>query len=274
MTDDLMPEGPAERYLDALFDRLAGTGNAGRRSLAEAEDHLRTASAAAVASGLDRAEAEQGAVRRFGSPTSIGAQLQLTHRGLGALLRPLIAGAYMIGAVALLALGVSGVLSEFSGRAFGADFVAGDTSGVTYTPARCADYFEYFPNAGSCNEAAALHHWGEIVEERVAAGVLGLLALGFGLAVRRGLGRRWTLWRPPTVWVALVATALAGAGAFGLLGMSVPPVLLGQRDGTGVKLADGIMAAIVAVGAAALGLRARQRSLHPQLSQVDSVNRV
>ena len=29
-----------DRYLDALFDRLAGTGAAGRRALAEAEDHL------------------------------------------------------------------------------------------------------------------------------------------------------------------------------------------------------------------------------------------
>ena len=45
MTEELLPDGPAERYLDALFDRLTGTGNAGRRSMAEAEDHLRTAAA-------------------------------------------------------------------------------------------------------------------------------------------------------------------------------------------------------------------------------------
>jgi hypothetical protein len=270
VSDDLLPDGPAERYLDALFDRLAGTGAAGRRSLAEAEDHLRTAGAAGVTAGLDRVEAEQQAIDRFGPPTAIATQLQLTHRGFGALVRPLIAGAYMIGVLALLALGVSGLLSELSGRTFGAQFVAGDANGVTYTPARCADYFEYFPNAGSCNAAAALHHWGEVVEGRVAAGVLGLLALGFGLALRRGLGQRWGLWRPPTAWLALVTTALAGTAAAGLLLLRLPQLLLGQRDGVGANLADGIMAAIVALGAAALGLRARQRSLQSQLSRVDS----
>ena len=48
MTDELLTDGPVERYLDALFDRLAGTGQAGRRSLVEAEDHLRAAAAAAL----------------------------------------------------------------------------------------------------------------------------------------------------------------------------------------------------------------------------------
>jgi hypothetical protein len=268
MTDELLPGGPVERYLDELFDRLAGTGQAGRRSLVEAEDHLRSATAAGLAGGLDHERAERQAVQRFGQPGSIAAQLQLTHRGLGALIRPLIAGGFAIGVVGLLALGVSGLISEAFGRAFGAAFVAGDTSGVTYTPARCADYFEYFPNATSCNAAAALHHWGEVVEYRVAAGVLGLLALGFGLVVRRVLAGRWTLWRPPVASMALVITALAGAGAAGLLGKSVPPILLGTSDGTGVFLADGLVAAVVALGAAAWGLWRRRRM--PTPSQVDS----
>jgi hypothetical protein len=269
VTDELVPDGPVERYLDALFDHLAGTGRAGRRSLVEAEDHLRTAAGAAVARGLDREKAEREAVQRFGQPGSIAAQLQLTHRGLGALIRPLIAGAFTIGVVGLLALGVSGLISEAFGHMFGAAFVAGDASGVTYTPDRCADYFEYFPHAASCHAAAALHHWGEVVEYRVAVGVLGLLALGFGLIVRRALAGRWALWRPPATSIALVITALAGAGAVGLLGMSVPPLVLGARDGTGVNLADGSVAAIVALGAAAWGLRRRWR--HPAPSQVDSL---
>jgi hypothetical protein len=268
MTGELLPDGPVERYLDALFDRLAGTGQAGRRSLVEAEDHLRAAAAAGVASGLDRDRAEREAVQRFGQPGPIAAQLQLTHRGLGALIRPFIAGAFTVGVVGLLALGVSGLISEAFGRIFGAAFVAGDASGVTYTPARCADYFEYFPTAASCNAAAALHHWGEVVQYRVAVGVLGLLALGFGLIVRRTLAGRWRLWRPPATIVALVITALAGAGAVGLLGMSVPGILFGARDGTGVELADGSVAALVALGAAAWGLR--RRWCQPAPSQVDS----
>jgi hypothetical protein len=269
MTDELLADGPAERYLDALFDRLAGTGNAGRRSMAEAEDHLRAATAAAVTSGLDREEAERQAVERFGAAGSIATQLQITHRGIGALIRPLLAGAYTIGVVGALALGVSGVLSEISGRVFGAAFVSGDINGNTYTPARCADYFEYFPNAGSCNAAAALHHWGEVVEYRVAVGVLGLLGLLFGLAVRRRLAGRWALWRPSAVSVALVITALAGAGAVGLGGMSLMQLIAGQHVGVGANLADGTVAGVVALIAAILGLRARQRSLTRQPSTVD-----
>jgi hypothetical protein len=58
------------------------------------------------------------------------------------------------------------------------------------TPQRCAEFLEYFPNAGGCEQAAALHHWGEVVEYRVAVGVLGLLVLGAFLLWRRRPDRR------------------------------------------------------------------------------------
>ena len=82
MSEELLPDGPVEQYLDRLFDRLTGTGHAGRRSLVEAEDHLRSATATGVATGLDRVAAERAAVERFGTAGSIGAALQLTHRGV------------------------------------------------------------------------------------------------------------------------------------------------------------------------------------------------
>jgi hypothetical protein len=69
-----------ERYLDELFDRLAGTGAAGRRLLAETEEHLRDSAAAGVAGGLDEARAKAEAVRRFGRPGVIASQLRRAHR--------------------------------------------------------------------------------------------------------------------------------------------------------------------------------------------------
>jgi hypothetical protein len=267
MTEDLLPDGPVEGFLDELFDRLAGTGRAGRRSLVEAEDHLRAATADAKATGLPQREAELQAVDRFGRAGSIAAALQRTHRGFGALIRPLLVGGFIIGVVGLLALGVSGLLAEVLGRAFGAEFVAGDAPGVTYTPQRCADFKEYFPNAATCNAAAALHHWGEVVEYRVALGVLGLLALGLGLAVRRGLAGRWAMWRPPPASTALVTTALAGAVAAGLLGPTLLGIVFGVRDGAGANLADGTVAGLVALAAAAFGLRSRRPII--EVSQVD-----
>ncbi|MGH8884353.1 MAG: hypothetical protein ACRDYX_04115 [Egibacteraceae bacterium] len=65
-----------ERCLDGLFDQLAGTGGAGRRALAEAEDHLRTAVTDGLARGLARERAEQEAVARFGRPAWIAGALR------------------------------------------------------------------------------------------------------------------------------------------------------------------------------------------------------
>jgi hypothetical protein len=65
-----------ERDLDELFDRLAGQGAAGRRALAEAEDHLRAAAADAVAGGLPADQAEHEAVTRFGSPAMVARKLR------------------------------------------------------------------------------------------------------------------------------------------------------------------------------------------------------
>ena len=71
--------GAVDRYLDDLFDALAGTGGAGRRALAEAEDHLRAATADRVAHGMPNEEAERDAVARFGAPAQIARQLRRAH---------------------------------------------------------------------------------------------------------------------------------------------------------------------------------------------------
>jgi len=85
-----------ERYLDELFDRLAGQGAAGRRALAEAEDHLRAAAADAVASGLPADQAEHDAVTRFGSPAMVARRMRSAH-GAGRLNRALSAGLLLAG---------------------------------------------------------------------------------------------------------------------------------------------------------------------------------
>jgi hypothetical protein len=69
-----------DRYLDDMFDRLAGTGAAGRRALAEAEDHLRTAAEHAMACGTSEGQAERDAVRRFGRPATIARRLRSACR--------------------------------------------------------------------------------------------------------------------------------------------------------------------------------------------------
>jgi hypothetical protein len=252
---EIRVDGPVDRYLDTLFDKLSGTGGAGRRALAEAEDHLR---AAVAASPLPGDEAENAAVQQFGASDRIARELRVTHQGLAAVLRPMFSGAWLLGAIGLLAMGVSGLLAEVFGRVGSAAFVAGDAAGVTYTPDRCADYFEYFPNAKSCGEAAALHHWGEVVDGRVAAGVLGLLTLLAYVVARRTL-MRGAAWQPSWRGVTVVALAMFGAVAVVFLGIGVMENAFGLTDGTGVELADGSVALLAAVLVGVYGIRRMRR---------------
>lgn len=244
--------------LDELFDRLAGTGAAGRRALAEAEDHLHAAAAHARDGGLDAAAAERDAVQRFGPPAVVAAGIRRAHLDRGAIARAAFVGTWFVGAVSLVAIGASGLVAELFGRLYGAGFVAGDGPGVTYTPERCADYFEYVPNAGSCAAAAAEHHFGEVVFSRVAVGVLGLLALGlYALARRTGLrGPQWSL---PTPYVATVLLALFGLATVALGGLGALQVSTAASGGSGADLAAGLVAAVVVLVVAGWSLRRLRR---------------
>lgn len=65
-----------ERYLDELFDQLAGAGAAGRRALMEAEYHLRATAADAMTRGLTEDQAEHEAVSQFGPPALVARKLR------------------------------------------------------------------------------------------------------------------------------------------------------------------------------------------------------
>jgi len=139
-------------------------------------------------------------------------------------------------------------VAELLGRLFGAGFVAGDLPGVTYTAQRCAEYLEYFPDAGSCAQAAALHHWGEVVEYRVAVGVLGLLVLGGFLLWRRRPDQQDPRYLGvlPDGFSATVATSLYGVAAAALALLSLDWFLVADGDGTGQWLSAAIVAAAMA----------------------------
>jgi len=99
-----------ERYLDELFDRLAGHGAAGRRALTEVEDHLRTAATDAVASGLAVDQAEHAAVTRFGSPAMVARQMRsadgATRRNRAS------SAAWLLAGLALVGLGTAYLVSS------------------------------------------------------------------------------------------------------------------------------------------------------------------
>jgi hypothetical protein len=146
--------------------------------------------------------------------------------------------------VGLLAIALGGGVAAIFGSGFGRTFVAGDPPGTSYTAARCADFFEYSPGATSCEQAATWHHFSEVVWYRLFAGVLGLV-LGGAYLVGRRLRRTGTQVLPPGFEVT-VGTAMYGAAAIYLLGISFNAAMTHQTAGVGQWLSGGVVAAALA----------------------------
>jgi hypothetical protein len=249
---ELIADGPVERHLDELFNRLSGTGAAGRRSMSEAEEHLRDAMTAGLAAGMPQVDAERAAVARFGSSARLAAELQVTHRPIGSLIRPAGIATWWIGIIASLSFGVAGLLTYVLGKIQGVYWIVDDRPA---DPTRCAEYLRLEPSQSSCDAAATAHHFGELVRNGIVAALVGLLALGAWLLMRRRIrGAR------PAAWlVALITAALAGVTGAGLLYMSLPYVDSYQVIGLGWKLANGSVAVAVALGALLWALRLYRR---------------
>ena len=160
------------------------------------------------------------------------------------LLRELAIAVTWLAAVGLIAVGVSGLLAAMFGAALGRDFVAGDRPGVTSTSARCADLREYAPGANTCRDAATIHHYGEIVDYRIAAGLLGLGLLCAYLFARR---RRWTeTSHLPAAFTSTVGVSVFGLAGVALLAFSANLAVLGDLSSVGQYLSGGIVSAVVA----------------------------
>ncbi len=249
MNNDLI-----DRYLDQLLGYLRGPAHDVRRILAEAEEHLRDAAAEALAAGATEEEAQRQAIARFGDARTVARRFspRLGPVPFRAVVTELCRAAVVLGAVAMVAVGVSGALAELFGRVWGATFVAGDLPDVTYTPARCSDFFEYFPHAANCEAAASLHHWGEVVGYRVSLGVLGLLVLGGYALLRRRAQRRARgsaaqaqyLGVLPDGFSATVATSLYAVAAAGLLLLSLDSIAVGGAHAGGGQWLSGAIVAL------------------------------
>jgi hypothetical protein len=241
-------DDPIESYLDEVFTAMRGSPRTIRRVLREVEDHLRDAAAEAQRAGMSDDEAARLAIARFGPARSLAsastAERPLRVSDIG---RQLLVLCCLLAGIGLVSIGASGVVAAGMGKAFGARFVAGDLPGVTYTADRCADFARLVPHATTCAQAAAIHHYGEVVEYRLAAGVAGL----FALVVWRRLRRRW----PPTAHGLLLQRALMPALAAALFAMAslllavqaANALTVGRNAGAGQWLSGAVVSIVVAV---------------------------
>ncbi len=229
-----------EAYLDTLTGLLTLPPQRVRRIAIEVEDHLRASTQALIDEGASPDEAEQQAIERFGRPDVVARSFAAAPIAWLAVVRSAIGSLYGVAVLGLIAIGCSGLLALALSAPFGKDFVAGDAPGVTYTAARCADYFRLEPNQTDCNQAAIAHHFGEVVDYRVAAGVLGLLMLGGSLLYTRG--KKNTRDALPPLIVPTIGTSLFGVAALALLFMSG-----GGTGQAGAMLSGAIVSAVVAI---------------------------
>jgi hypothetical protein len=235
-----------ERYLDEMFDRLAGTGAAGRRALAETEDHLRAAVAAGLAGGLPEQRAEHEAVLRFGPAALVAGQVRRVHRA--GPVRAAVSAAWLVAGVGLSWLGVMFVAAFF--------FPAG------FFPAALRLLHISLYNLCSNFLSPSCYPEMPITWKTLVAG-LALLAAGVILLAARRLGRRFF-----GLAVAGQPVSALAASLFAIAGLALydsPVVTAGPVPG--LRLIT-IGAAVAAVMAAARNLVQGRRSRW--LTQLDS----
>ena len=250
-----MIESPIERYLDELFVELRRSSPSDARSLlSETETHLRDAADESARNGMTRSDAEADAIRRYGAARQIAATDR--NRGKSDLVRGTIVSAWTLGALGAIAVGVSGLIAAAM-RLAGASnqFVAGGQSTANLSRSDCARWLGADPRAQSCAQAA-LNDWAwETVAYRIAFGVLGLVAFGLFMILRR----RWSHargWAPlPATVVDTIGATVFGLGALWLVGLGIDSLVVNSGRGAGqwlsaapVALAAGLVFAFRLMG--------------------------
>jgi hypothetical protein len=240
---------PAEAYLAQLFDQLAGTGAAGRRLLVEAEDHLRCAIADLEATGMARPQAEAAAVAGMGPARQVAGELaSTTGTTWRTLLAQFVGAAWWFGAIGLLTIGLSGLLAFAPAVAWGKGAIAPDAPTEHLGAARCAYLLEYYPQPnGACHAASIAHHYGEVITYRLAAGVVGAVALGAWMVVGRGRLRPLQRLRPltstpPPIVMAAVGVTTFGLASIWLVGLGVDGLVVHQPWGAWAWIVSGLAA--------------------------------
>jgi hypothetical protein len=195
-----------DAYLDELEAALTVSARRRRVILAETRDHLREASTREAATGVASAEAEAAALSAFGPAKAIATAFapQPTAMRLGTTVGLHV---LLLGAAALLTVGVSGAAAGLLGITLGPDIISGDAP-AGLDGAACARLAASEPGASNCADAWSWHHLEESVLYRGVPGALGLLL---------GLATFWIARQhlPRTAWSRQISQRSALLAAFG-----------------------------------------------------------
>jgi hypothetical protein len=245
---------PVEDYLDRLLLTLSGPPRQVRHTLAEVEAHLHDAVAEGVAAGLPEPQAQAAAVARIGPLHAVAGRTALFSRPTPLIRRIALSGS-LIGGVALVALGLSGVISWVLAAIGGGTFVTAPFPPGSYTQADCARWLAGDPGTRSCLEAMTHDHVGDILLSSLAAGVVGLMILLAFWWMRRRWQDRATLTALPVGSAEALGAVLALLVMVFTLGTAIDAEMVERGVGAGQPFS----LAAAALGAAAFfGLRLRR----------------
>jgi hypothetical protein len=178
-----------------------------------------------------------------------------TDRRFGALARELAGALLRLAGIGLIAIGVSGMLAFGFGLVAGRAFVAGDPPGITHSAQSCREFLEDAPHARTCAEAAAKHHFADLIWDRIGAGALGGLLLAVAIALR-SRRRRESRVRVPDALVAAIATVTSCVVGVWLVDRGLDLTLRNSESGGGGYLSAGLVALVLGVWFAIETIRA------------------
>ncbi|MFI7075247.1 MULTISPECIES: permease prefix domain 1-containing protein [Micromonospora] len=258
-------EGPVEEYLDELFDKLAGTGAAGRRILAEAESHLLAAVENGLDRGLDQQAAEGDAVRRFGSAAALARQVPVPVASAGASLRRLVVGAWAAIGLTSVWYGASGVLTWLLGWPWVRLLIATDRFGGQ--PNMCQrPWVPSKPVVDCATQYRDQLYLIPVGADEVRDRLFVVFAIGGGVllvmlkVLRRTSALGTPAWTPRPTPALLAVTLSFSATALVLLSYGAMGVLASAQDWSLSYLVSGLLAAGTAVTA---GKRIRRAPAPP-----------
>jgi hypothetical protein len=221
--------------------------------VAVAEAHLRDDAEHGVAAGLAPRQAELEAVSRFGPAARVvAAEHRRLATPLSTVLRAGAASAVLLGSIAAIAVGVSGLIAEVIRLVGGARVLVDVAPGRTLSAPDCTRWLNLDSGAANCRDAAVADWVNEVVGYRIVAGLLGAVALaGYFLVRRRWQPRQQWTTLPPAVSDTIAVTLFGAAGVW-TLAMGLDAVVTASGRGSGQWLS----AAPVALTAAAVfGIR-------------------
>lgn len=199
-----------ERYLDRLFDLLAGSGPAGRRTLVETEAHLTEYVQDLIAQGRTPDAAAREAIARFGTPEVIAAAVASPPTSQHLVFHQVVASVWIFAATIMITAGISGALCWVVGCMLGPMIMAPDGPAMMHDTQACAALTQAYPTAHDCMHAAVMQNFDRMVFDSLVAGLGGITLLGLYFVARSSLRYASFTRLPPPNYMFI-----AGVTAFG-----------------------------------------------------------